>query len=127
LTLANQVARKKFVDDFSNLAVEKCLLEPLAVIFGPQVVDTLADGVVEKIAAEDESSKLERERLLHKRTKLQESLLQLHRLDRHNVTNAGESLHLDDDDLANGHDGTDGVRSPIESVVVYTIEEGYES
>jgi hypothetical protein len=46
-------------------------------------------------------------------------------LDRHNVTSVDESLHLDDDDLANGHDGTDGVRSPTESVE--GLEEGYES
>ncbi|KIW71962.1 hypothetical protein PV04_00188 [Phialophora macrospora] len=110
-----EVARQKFVDDFGNLAVEKCLLEPLAVIFRPQVVDTLPDGVVENIAAEDESSRLERGRLLHKRTKLQESLLQLHRLDRHNVTGADESPYLDDD-LADGHDGIDGVGSPTESL-----------
>jgi hypothetical protein len=83
---SQQVARKKFVDDFSILALEKCLLEPLAVIFCPQVVDMLADDVVENIAAEDESSKLERERLQHKRAKLHKSLLQLHRLDRHNVS-----------------------------------------
>ena len=74
------------MDDFSILAVEKCLLEPLAVIFCPQVVAMLANDVVESIAAEDESSKQERERLQHKKNKLFNSVLQLHRLDRHNVS-----------------------------------------
>ncbi|EXJ65394.1 hypothetical protein A1O7_01735 [Cladophialophora yegresii CBS 114405] len=121
-----EVARKKFVDDFSNLAVEKCLLEPLAVIFCPKVVDSLADDVVENIAAEDENSKLERGRLLHKRVKLQESLLQLHRLDRHNVTGAKESPQLDDDDsLADGSEGIDGARSPTESLIPAASEEAY--
>ncbi|ETI26987.1 hypothetical protein G647_10086 [Cladophialophora carrionii CBS 160.54] len=128
-----EVARTKFVDDFSNLAVEKCLLEPLAVIFCPKVVDTLADGVVENIAAEDESSKLDRARLLHKRVKLQDSLLQLHRLDRHNVTGAKGSPHLDDegdddnDSPADGPESTDGPGSPAESLMLATSGEAYEA
>jgi hypothetical protein len=81
-----KVARKKFVDDFSNLAVEKCLLKPLAIIFNSGVVISLANDVVEAIAAEDESSKLERGRLALKRNTLQSGLKQLHRLDRHNVS-----------------------------------------
>ena len=112
------------MDDFSILAVEKCLLEPLAIIFCPQVVDLLADDIVEKIAAEDESSKLEREQLQQKRSKLHESLLQLHRLDRHNVsgeayTNDLANLRLSkcivpkesDEDLGDGSDGTDDIGS----------------
>ena len=74
------------MDDFSSLAVEKCLLEPLAVIFCPKVVDLLADGVVQNIAAEDEGSRLERERLQHRKAKLFESLPKLHRLNRHNIS-----------------------------------------
>ena len=84
--ILKQVARKKFVDDFSTLAVEKCLLEPLADIFCPRVVDRLTDDTVEAIAAEDESSKLERSRLEVKVATLRSALLQLHRLDRHNVS-----------------------------------------
>ena len=74
------------MDDFSTLAVEKCLLEPLADIFCSPVVDMLADDTVEAIAAEDESSKLVRRRLEEKAATLSSALLQLHRLDRHNVS-----------------------------------------
>jgi hypothetical protein len=146
LYFSQQVARKKFVDDFSILAVEKCLLEPLAVIFCPQIVDTLADDVVENIAAEDESSKLERGRLQHKRTKLYKSLLQLHRLDRLNVSGeicthdlanlrlskcivpkgSDESLHLEDDSPGSEPDETDDVGSLTESPVLATSEAAYE-
>jgi hypothetical protein len=78
-----QVARKKFVDDFSTLAVEKCLLEPLSTIFSSRIVECLADDIVGAIAAEDETSKLERGRLALKVDKLQSGLHRLHRLDRH--------------------------------------------
>ncbi len=83
--MSHQVARKKFVDDFSNLAVEKCFLEPLSTIFSSRVVDMLQDSVVEEIAAEDESSRLERQRYEEKVAVLQTSLQQLHRLDRHHL------------------------------------------
>jgi len=109
-----EVARKKFTDDFSNLAVEKCLLEPLAEIFCPQVVDTLASDVVENIAAEDESSQLERRRLQHKKAKLHKSLLHLNRLDRHNasvLTESDESPHLDSDSVGTEPARTDDVQS----------------
>jgi hypothetical protein len=76
------------VDDFSTLAVEKCLLEPLAVIFTSRIVNGLADDIVQAIAAENESSKLERGRLAMKVETLQSGLQKLHRLDRHKV--AGE-------------------------------------
>jgi hypothetical protein len=54
------------VDDFSNLAVEKCLWAPLSTIFTSQTVNKLGDDVIEDIAAEDESSRHERHRLEHK-------------------------------------------------------------
>ena len=76
------------MDDFSILAVEKCLLEPLTIIFNSSVVDTLADDIVVAIAAENESSKVEREKLTLKMKTLRNCLEQLHRLDRHNLSGA---------------------------------------
>ncbi|RMD39935.1 hypothetical protein DV735_g5197, partial [Chaetothyriales sp. CBS 134920] len=80
-----KIARRKFVDDFSNLAVEKCLLEPVSTIFSSGVVDALQDSIVEDIAAEDENSRIERRRLEEKIAVLQACLKQLHRLDRHHL------------------------------------------
>ena len=70
--------------DFGNLAVEKCLLEPLATIFCPRAVEMLRDDTVYAIAAEDESSRLERARLQEKVASLQKSLADLRRLRRYN-------------------------------------------
>ena len=85
-TLGPQVARKKFVDDFSNLAIEKCLLEPLPAIFTSQTVNLLEDSIVADIAAEDEISRHERILLEEKVKILQTSLQRLHALDRHHLT-----------------------------------------
>ncbi|OAP61908.1 hypothetical protein AYL99_04111 [Fonsecaea erecta] len=81
-----KVARKKFVDDFSVLGVEKCLLETLAVIFCPRVVSLLSDETVKAIAEEDEGSRVERERLEQRVRTLSSGLSQLRRFDRHNIS-----------------------------------------
>jgi hypothetical protein len=78
------VARKKFVDDFSNLAIERCLLQPMKNIFCAQTVEEQTEDMVQLLAAEDESSRNERVRLEDKRDALKRSLDQLHRLERHN-------------------------------------------
>ncbi|MCJ1474752.1 hypothetical protein MMC13_003412 [Lambiella insularis] len=78
-----KVARKKFVDDFSNLAVEKCFLDPLSTMFTSRTVNMLEDDVIEDIAAEDESSRQERQRLGQKINILEQSLQRLHSLDRY--------------------------------------------
>ncbi|KAK5262724.1 hypothetical protein LTR96_011770, partial [Exophiala xenobiotica] len=80
------VARKKFVDDFSNFAVEVSFLKPITTIFSSQVVDTLQDSVIEDIAAEDESSRLERQLLEEKVAALRKLLEHLRRLDRHHLS-----------------------------------------
>lgn len=90
-----QVARKKFGDDFSVLAVENCLLEPIALIFCSRVVTTLPDPTVEAIAAEDESSRVERKRLEKKISTLKTCLHHLHRFDRRTIP--GKSPESDAD------------------------------
>jgi hypothetical protein len=54
---AEQGIRQKFVDGFGNLAVEKCLLQPMSLIFASQTEKFLNDSVVSNIAAENESSR----------------------------------------------------------------------
>ena len=73
------------MDDFSNLAVEECFIKPLSTIFTPRTVGMLEDYVIEDIAAEDESSRHERQRLGQKINVLQTSLHRLHSLDRHHL------------------------------------------
>ena len=79
-----QVARKNFMDNFSSLAVEKCLLEPTKSIFCAQTVELQTDETIHTLAAEDEKSQKERKRLEARVSALQRCLDHLHRLDRHN-------------------------------------------
>lgn len=83
-----KVARKKFVDDFSILAVEKCLLEPLLTMCCPRTVDVLADSIIGDIAREDDGIRAERERLTEKVNAMKRALDKLHTLDPHSL--AGE-------------------------------------
>ena len=79
-----QVARKNFVDGFSNLAVEKCLLEPMKSMFCARTVESQSDETIRTLAAEDETSHKERKRLEARVSALQRCLDHLRRLDRHN-------------------------------------------
>lgn len=79
------MARKKFVEDSSNLAVERCLLEPMKTIFCAQTVESQTDETIRTLAAEDEMSQKERKRLETKTSALLRSLDHLHRLDRLNI------------------------------------------
>lgn len=74
------------MDDFSNLAVEKCLLEPLGRIFSPHVVETMTGDIVQEIACEDESASSERQRLSNKLDVLENCLRCLKHLDKGNLT-----------------------------------------
>ena len=84
-----QVAIKNFIDNYGNLAIEKCLKQHLRYLFTPETVDTLDDEVIGLIASEDENTRFERARLEEKLATLRESLDKLHRLDRHNLAGRG--------------------------------------
>ena len=73
---------KVLVDNFSVLAVEKCMLSNLADILSPDVVVGLDDDLVSTIAGESEEAMLERRRTTEKLATLQEGLVTLNRLSR---------------------------------------------
>ena len=77
---------KVLVDNFSVLAVEKCMLSNLADILSAEVVMRLDDGSVSAIAAESEEAMLERRRTTEKLTTLQEGLATLNHLGRQRNT-----------------------------------------
>ncbi|KAI4161555.1 MAG: hypothetical protein L6R39_000045 [Caloplaca ligustica] len=77
-----QVAMKVLIDNFSVLAVEKCMLSDLADILSPDSVMKLGDELVSAIAAESENSMLERQRTTKALSKLQEGLVALKRFNR---------------------------------------------
>ena len=70
---------KVLVDNFSVLAVEKCMLSDLANILSPDIIMKLDDDLVITIAAESETSVLERKRITEKLKTLQEGLVILNR------------------------------------------------
>ena len=70
---------KVLVDNFSVLAVEKCMLSDLSNVLSPDIVMKLDDDMVSKIAAESESSILERKRTTEELKSLEEGLVTLNR------------------------------------------------
>ncbi|KAL9033758.1 MAG: hypothetical protein Q9180_005779 [Flavoplaca navasiana] len=74
-----KVALKVLVDNFSVLAVEQCLLRNLADILSPDIIIKLSDDEVNALAAESETSMLERRRATDELATLQEGLTVLNR------------------------------------------------
>lgn len=81
---------KVFVDNFSVLAVEKCMLSDLPHILSPDIIMKLNDDTISAIAAESENSMVERQRATEKVKTLQEGLVTLNRLSR--PRNAGKLI-----------------------------------
>jgi hypothetical protein len=76
---------KTVVDNFSVLAVEKCLMKRLPDLLSPRTIMTLDDEKVTLIAAESEESRFERSRATDKLKVLESALVVLRSLDRHKL------------------------------------------
>lgn len=81
--MSSQVAMKTIVDDFSVLAIEKCLVQRLPDLLSPETIVGLDDATISSIAAETEESRLERSRATEKLKVLESTLVVLRSLDRH--------------------------------------------
>jgi hypothetical protein len=79
---------KTMVDNFSVLAVEKCLMKRLPDLLSPKTIMTLDDATVTLIAAESEESRFERSRAADKLKVLESALVVLRSLDRHKFMGA---------------------------------------
>jgi hypothetical protein len=77
------VALKKFVDDFSVLAVEACIVESLPALFCPENVLDIKDEMVATLAAEDEHLSVQRERCCEKLKVLENGLRELKSVQEH--------------------------------------------
>lgn len=84
----------RFVDDFSVLAVEKCVMEPLVDIFSYRAVADMTDDVIEDIAREDEVTMAERHRLETKLVVLERSLSHLQQLEKYSMKGRSNGNHL---------------------------------
>jgi hypothetical protein len=83
---------KTLVDDFSVLAVEKCLLKRLPDVLSPKTAGSLDDVTVSQIAAETEESRLERSHATHKLSILEWALVVLRSLERHKAVGKPASV-----------------------------------
>jgi hypothetical protein len=82
---------KKFVDDFSVLAVESCLVQKLPTLFCPEDVLDIDDTTVATLASEDEESTTERARCNEKLKILEEGLKALQSVQEYPVDLEGMS------------------------------------
>jgi len=76
----HQATLKKFVDDISVLAIERCLIIKLPDLFSPQVVAGFDDAEVRSLAAESPEAAEERTRCTLKMDVLKEGMKDLRRL-----------------------------------------------
>ena len=76
------MARKFFVDDFAQHAVEQQLLAKLETILNPKKMLSLSEEMIEDIAGEREESKQERSDCINTLKALQSAATVLKKLDR---------------------------------------------
>ncbi|KAI0125683.1 P-loop containing nucleoside triphosphate hydrolase protein [Xylariales sp. AK1849] len=89
------VALKRVVDDFSDLAIEACLVGKLPALLTPERVFGLSDDEVQTIAAESGETTIERDALMEKFNVLSDGLSELRRLSRHHQPPSHASLESD--------------------------------
>ncbi|KAI0122418.1 P-loop containing nucleoside triphosphate hydrolase protein [Daldinia grandis] len=78
-----KVALKRIVDDFSNLAIEACLISKLPELFTPELVFELSDDIVSRIAAESWETVDERKFLTDKMEVLSGGMTEIQRLNKY--------------------------------------------
>ncbi|KAF2703656.1 hypothetical protein K504DRAFT_443514 [Pleomassaria siparia CBS 279.74] len=87
-----KVALKNFVDDFSILAIEHCLIQKLPSLFTPETVHDLDEDEVNRLAGESKETTEERIKCTEKLAILDGGLHDLKRLDNHRYAAPGKKL-----------------------------------
>lgn len=87
-----KVAAKRLIDDFSVLAVEKCLIGRLKYLLVPDQVLQMEQKEIEGLTRESEYAAVQREQCHEMLTVLREALRDLKSLDRHRVALRAKSM-----------------------------------
>lgn len=74
---------KRFVDDYSVLAIEQCLITQLPSLFTPDKVNSLNEDEVIRLASENDVTTAERSRCMEDLNILEAGLEDLRKLDSH--------------------------------------------
>jgi len=85
------VALKKFVDDFSVLGIEQCLIQRMHSLFSPEVVQGMTAKEIASIAAESPAVDAERRQCAERLAVLEAGLRDLKILDKHRPSIGGKS------------------------------------
>jgi hypothetical protein len=82
---------EKYIDDFSVLAIEQCLIGQLPSLFNAECILNLSTDEIATLAADSEETAVERARCQDKLTVLEIALQGLKALDRHASIKHGKS------------------------------------
>ncbi|KAF2719333.1 hypothetical protein K431DRAFT_228850 [Polychaeton citri CBS 116435] len=85
-----KVALKRFIDDFSILAIEDCLMGELPSLFTPETVYNLPEEEIIRLASEDEETAAERTSFTAKLKVLESGRYELERLNKHRTPLLGK-------------------------------------
>lgn len=89
-----KLASKKFIDDISVLAVERCLISRLPALFPSETILNLRDDEIAHIATESHAMMLERIRYNEKLATLEGAKDDLKQLDIHRTLDLGKTRIL---------------------------------
>ena len=84
-----QVALKRFVDDFSVLAIEHCLIAKLPSLFTSDRLQHLTEKEISSLATESEDAVIQRSHCTEKLAVLEAGLCELQALDKHRAVSHG--------------------------------------
>ncbi|KAI8931074.1 hypothetical protein NX059_012085 [Plenodomus lindquistii] len=94
-----KVALKRFIDDFSVLAIEACLVAKLPTLFSPTDVLEMSEAVVAALASEDEETSARRTQCNEKLTVLENGLQALQSVRGYPLDHADSDVTAADSDI----------------------------